>query len=160
MGQKIIQKKTIELKQEEIFRIRKEEAEKEGKIYKDPETVAREESEKEEIRTREIKLEELKDKCDKNGWNYEEKKAEFIKSEEALKKEIEDLKRENNELKEENDIFGVKIEDLKTENEELKHKIEQAKKALNEENEEENDEENEELKHKIQYALFLAWRQR
>ena len=90
--------KTIELKQEEIFRIRKEEAEKEGKIYKDPETVAREESEKEEIRTREIKLEELKDKCDKNGWNYEEKKAEFIKSEDG-KKKAEREKQLNNEKK-------------------------------------------------------------
>ena len=90
--------KTIELKQEEIFRIRKEEAEKEGKIYKDPETVAREESEKEEIRLREIKLEELKDKCDKNGWNYEEKKAEFIKSEDG-KKKAEREKQLNNEKK-------------------------------------------------------------
>ncbi|MGN0841267.1 MAG: MFS transporter, partial [Candidatus Ornithospirochaeta sp.] len=78
--------KTIELKQEEIFRLRKEEAEKEGKVWKDPETVAREEKEREEVRTREIKLEELQEKCIKNGWNYEDKKTLFIRSEEAKKK--------------------------------------------------------------------------
>ena len=48
--------------------------------------MAREEKEREEVRTREIKLEELQEKCIKNGWNYEDKKTLFIKSEEAKKK--------------------------------------------------------------------------
>ena len=67
--------------------------------------MAREEKEREEVRTREIILEELQEKCIKNGWNYEDKKTLFIKSEEA-KKKAEREKELNKEKKAKGEVIG------------------------------------------------------
>lgn len=69
--------KTVTKKQEAILAYRRAECEAAGKIWIDPETAAAQEQARELQESEKAALAELKEKCAKNGWNYEQKAAEY-----------------------------------------------------------------------------------
>ena len=69
--------KTVTKKQEAILAYRRAECEAAGKIWIDPETAAAQGQARELQESEKAALAELKEKCAKNGWNYEQKAAEY-----------------------------------------------------------------------------------
>ena len=77
--------KTIGKKQQQIREFHKAECLAKGQEWIDPEELAKEEQRKFEEESEEIYLKELKEKCDKKGWNYEEKLKEHLDKVESTK---------------------------------------------------------------------------
>lgn len=68
--------KTVTRKQAAILAYRRAECEAAGKVWVDPDTAAAREQIRQEQESEAAYLAELKEKCAKNGWNYEKKAAE------------------------------------------------------------------------------------
>lgn len=71
--------RTIDRKQAMILEYRRQECEAEGREWVEPDVAAQRENERQEQESRRIYLSELKEKCAANGWDYEEKSAEYIR---------------------------------------------------------------------------------
>lgn len=81
--------KTIDHKQQVILQRQKEACIAGGKEWISPEEIAKKEQVEEEEKSEAIALKELKEQCEKHGWNYEEKVAEYkAKIEEKKQKDI------------------------------------------------------------------------
>lgn len=71
--------RTIDRKQAMILEYRRQECEAEGREWVEPDAAAQRENERQEQESRRIYLSELREKCIANGWDYEEKSAEYIR---------------------------------------------------------------------------------
>lgn len=71
--------RTIDRKQAMILEYRRQECEAEGREWVEPDVAAQRENERQEQESRKIYLSELREKCIANGWDYEEKSAEYIR---------------------------------------------------------------------------------
>lgn len=71
--------RTIDRKQAMILEYRRQECEAEGREWVEPDVAAQRENERQEQESRRIYLSELREKCIANGWDYEEKSAEYIR---------------------------------------------------------------------------------
>lgn len=81
--------KTVTRKQEMILEYRKQDCIAAGKEWIDPETVAALEQQRQELESEENYLAELKTKCAKNGWDYEQKAEEYRRKTAEAKQEAE-----------------------------------------------------------------------
>lgn len=82
--------KTVTRKQAEILAYRKAECEAAGKVWIDPDTAAAQEQSIQEQESETAYLAELKVKCEKNDWNYEQKAAEYRQKTAAAKVKAEE----------------------------------------------------------------------
>lgn len=82
--------KTVTLKQEAILHYRKAECEAAGKVWVDPEEAAAREQAREEQESEASYFAELKEKCAKNGWDYEQKAKEHRERTVAAKAKAEE----------------------------------------------------------------------
>lgn len=82
--------KTVTLKQEAILDYRKAECEAAGKVWVDPEEAAAREQAREEQESEASYFAELKEKCAKNSWDYEQKEKEHRERTVAAKAKAEE----------------------------------------------------------------------
>lgn len=86
--------KTVTRKQEAILAYRKAECEAAGKVWVDPDTAAAQEQAREEQKSEAAYLAELKAKCARNGWNYEQKADEYRRKTSVAKAKAEEKRLE------------------------------------------------------------------
>ncbi len=91
--------KTITRKQEAIRAYRKAECEAAGQIWIDPDIAAAQEQARQDLETEKAYLAELKIKCERNGWDYDQKAEEYRQKISAAKAKAEQ-KRAQSEQKE------------------------------------------------------------
>lgn len=84
--------KTVERKQEEIRTFQREQCLKEGREWIDPEVAAEQEQARFELEAEETALRELKETCDRKGWDFEQKRSEY-QQRRATEKEKKEQKR-------------------------------------------------------------------
>ncbi len=82
--------KTVIRKQKAILAYRKAECEAAGKEWVDPDTAAAREQARQEQESEAAALAELKAKCIKNGWDYEQKAAEYCAKASAIRAKAEE----------------------------------------------------------------------
>ncbi len=82
--------KTVIRKQKAILAYRKAECEAAGKEWLDPDTAAAREQARQEQESEAAALAELKAKCIKNGWDYEQKAAEYCAKASAIRAKAEE----------------------------------------------------------------------
>lgn len=82
--------KTVIRKQKAILAYRKAECEAAGKEWVDPDTAAAREQARQEQEGEAAALAELKAKCIKNGWDYEQKAAEYCAKASAIRAKAEE----------------------------------------------------------------------
>ena len=82
--------KTVIRKQKAILAYRKAECEAAGKEWVDPDTAAAREQARQEQESEAAVLAELKAKCIKNGWDYEQKAAEYCAKASAIRAKAEE----------------------------------------------------------------------
>lgn len=82
--------KTVAKKQKAILAYRKAECEAAGKVWVDPDTAAAQEQAHEEQETEAAALAELRAKCKKNGWDYQQKADEYRKKAAAVREKAQE----------------------------------------------------------------------